>query len=119
MAHNTKSIVTDVNNKPIPQYYNPSTDSYEPIYGRDGANSFIERGRIVKDVFSASKNVTKEYETEMFGVGIVNDGLSDVTVKINGLSILIKPGESFDDLFEPFKKIQFIATGSFRAVIRE
>lgn len=119
MPYNTKSIVTDVNSKPVPQYYNPSTDSYEPIHGSYGANSFIERGRIVKDVFSASGNLTKTYETEMYGIGIVNDGLSDVTVTINGFSILVKPGESFDDLFEPFKEIQFTAADSFRAVIRE
>lgn len=119
MAYDTKSIVTDVNSKPVPQYYNPSTDAYEPIHGNYGANSFIERGRIVKDVFSASGNLTKTYGTEMYGIGIVNDGLSDVNVTINGLTILIKPGESFDDLFEPFKKIQFTATESYRAVIRE
>lgn len=119
MTYNTKSIVTDINNKPVPQYYNPATDSYEPIHGSYGANSFIERGRIVKDVFSASENIIKQYQTEMYGVGIVNDGLSDVTFTINELSILVKPGESFDDLFEPFNEIHFTATDSFRAVIRE
>ena len=36
MAYNTKSIVKDVNGKPIPQYYNPDTNQYEVITGKDG-----------------------------------------------------------------------------------
>jgi hypothetical protein len=37
MAYNTKAIKTDVNAKPIPQYYNPVTDEYEVLQGADGA----------------------------------------------------------------------------------
>lgn len=38
MAYNTKSIVKDVDNKPIPQYYNQLLDAYEVLKGRNGAN---------------------------------------------------------------------------------
>lgn len=41
MAYNTKSIVKDVNQKPIPQYYNPATDSYEVLQGKNGANKVL------------------------------------------------------------------------------
>jgi hypothetical protein len=37
MAYNTKAIKTDVNAKPIPQYYNPVTDEYEVLQGTGGA----------------------------------------------------------------------------------
>lgn len=37
MAYNSKAIKTDVNAKPIPQYYNPVTDEYEALQGTDGA----------------------------------------------------------------------------------
>ena len=37
MAYNSKAIKTDVNAKPIPQYYNPVTDEYEVLQGTDGA----------------------------------------------------------------------------------
>lgn len=37
MSYNSKAIKTDVNAKPIPQYYNPVTDEYEVLQGTDGA----------------------------------------------------------------------------------
>lgn len=36
MVYNTKSIIRDINNKPIPQYWNPITQQYEVIEGKDG-----------------------------------------------------------------------------------
>lgn len=36
MAYNTVSIVRDALNNPIPQYYNPATDAYEPAHGSKG-----------------------------------------------------------------------------------
>ena len=38
MAFNTKSIVKDLNAKPVPQCYNPATDAYEVLQGTNGAN---------------------------------------------------------------------------------
>lgn len=37
MPGNTKPLVLDVNAKPAPQYFNPSTDAYEYLLGRNGA----------------------------------------------------------------------------------
>lgn len=37
MAYNTKAIKVDVNQKPIPQIYNPVTDEYEVLQGANGA----------------------------------------------------------------------------------
>lgn len=41
MAFNTKSIVKDVNQKPVPQYYNPTADIYEVLEGANGANKVM------------------------------------------------------------------------------
>lgn len=41
MAFNTKAIVKDINAKPIPQVFNPDTDSYEVLLGKFGANRVI------------------------------------------------------------------------------
>jgi len=35
MAYDTKSIIKDVNDKPVPQYFNPVTNNYEVINGQD------------------------------------------------------------------------------------
>ena len=50
MAYNEKAIIRDVNQKPIPQYYNPDTDRYEVIEGKNGMLKVIlvdEQGRYV------------------------------------------------------------------------
>jgi len=50
MAYNDKSIFKDVNQKPIPQYWNPSTDRYEPVEGHNGMLKVVlvdEQGRYV------------------------------------------------------------------------
>lgn len=36
MAFNTKSIIKDVNNKPVPQYFNVELDKYEVISSHGG-----------------------------------------------------------------------------------
>lgn len=41
MAYNTKPIVTDKDGKPVSQYFNPSTDQYEPVMGAGGGNRVI------------------------------------------------------------------------------
>lgn len=119
MAYNAKSLVTDRNNKPVPQYYNPRTDQYEPVEGNHGATSFIERGRIIKDAFNGSSTTTKNYLTKMYGFAIVNDGESDLTVSINSFNIVVKSGESFEDLFDPFTSLTISGNSAFRVVVRE
>lgn len=119
MAYNAKHLVTDKGNKPVPQYYNPTTDQYEPIMGSHGANSFIERGRIIKDAFNGSSTTTKNYQIKMYGFSIVNDGESDLTVSINSFNIVVKSGEAFDDLFDPFTTVTVTGNSAFRAVVRE
>jgi len=51
MAYNTKSIIKDVNGKPIPQYWNPETDQYEVITSKDGmlrVNMVDSQGREIQ-----------------------------------------------------------------------
>lgn len=119
MPYDSKILITDREKKPVPQYFNPITDQYEVLIGRDGANSFIEKGRIVKDAFNSSAPVTKSYNSQMSGFGIVNDGEADLSFTINEFTIIVKPHETFDDLFEPFYSVTVTATDAFRAVVRE
>lgn len=125
MSATDQSLIRSKDGIAIPQYYNPSTNRNEPITGRDGANAFIEKGRVLKDAFSGSTTITKTYTTEMFGFGIVNDTevgsdtAADLTFQINGFEITVKPSEAFDDLFEPFQTVTVTATGPYRAVVRE
>lgn len=36
MAYSTKSIIKDVNGKPVPQYFNQEQDKYEVIKSKNG-----------------------------------------------------------------------------------
>jgi hypothetical protein len=36
MSYNTKSIIKDVNGKPVPQYWNKTTQQYEVIQSNSG-----------------------------------------------------------------------------------
>lgn len=36
MAYNNKSIIKDVNGKPVPQYFNPIADRYEVVTSSNG-----------------------------------------------------------------------------------
>lgn len=38
MAFNTKSIVKDINQKPVPQIFSPNNDAYEVVQGEHGAS---------------------------------------------------------------------------------
>lgn len=41
MAYNNNEVLKDLQGNTIPQYYNPVTDSYEPLEGSDGANKVV------------------------------------------------------------------------------
>ena len=116
-ASNQPSVKT-IEGYPAPQYYNDVLDKYEAITGEYGANRFIERGRIVKDAFSGNANVTKTYVEPKYGLSVVNDATTDLTVSINGFTIVLKAGESFDDLFDAFTSFTITATGDYRTVVR-
>lgn len=119
MPYRNADLIKAAGGLPAPQYFNNKTGRYEVLTGRDGANSFIEKGRIVKDYIRSDKSEQRSYPTGMSGFAIVNDGNSDLTFTINGMEILVEPFESFDDLFDPFTEVIITATDRFRAVVRE
>jgi hypothetical protein len=119
LGYKDKKIITDKDNRPIPQYFNQGTNQYEAIEGRYGANSFIEKGRIVKDSWSGSSTSTKTFNSSRYGFGIVNDGTADLTITINGIVFKVKPGETFEDLFEPFLSVTITGNSAYRAVARD
>lgn len=119
MAYNDKQIITDKDRKPVPQYFNKTSNQYEVIEGRDGANAFIEKGRVVKDIFTGSATVTKTYGSKMFGFFIMNEGVSNLTVTIGSITFTVKAGYEFDDLFDGFTSVTITGTSAFTAGVRE
>lgn len=105
---------------PSPQYFNEEGNQYQAQTGRDGAAWYHQRGTVTIDYITSSTSVTKTYSNRCYGFSLANDGTSDITAVINGLTITVKEGETFDSLFKPFSSISINATNTpFRAVIKE
>ena len=84
MAYNTKSIVKDVNQKPVPQYYDPVSDVYEVLQGANGANRVtlytasgqaINMAALVETIVTAINNTG----TTLLRAGTNNIGKVDVS----------------------------------------
>jgi hypothetical protein len=41
MSYNDQGLLTDVNQKPIPQYFNPDANKYEALQGKNGASNVL------------------------------------------------------------------------------
>ena len=105
---------------PAPQYFNEEGNLYQPQTGRDGAAWYHQRGTVTIDYINSDTSVTKSYSNKCYGFSLVNDGASDITAVINGLTITVKEGESFTSLFKPFTSITINATNTqYRAVVKE
>lgn len=72
----------------------------------------------VKDFFSGSANVTKNYTDAMNCFLIANDGAAPLTFTIGSLTITVNSGEVFEDYFAPFKSVTVTTTVSFRAWVK-
>ena len=75
MAYNTKSIVKDVNQKPVPQLYDPAKDAYEVLQGANGANRVmvydingnpIDLTALIASVVTAINNMSNKDSTKTF-----------------------------------------------------
>ncbi len=59
--------------------------------------------------------ITNRYWTSL---AITNDGLSDLTLTINNISVIVKAGETFDDDFEDFTQVQVTSSVDYRICMR-
>lgn len=117
MPYNDQKIIRDADRLPVPQYFNESTNQYEPIKGRDGANSFIQLGTIAKEAWEGSGNITKTFPANRYGFSILNDGTGDLTFSINGQTRRVKPGEGYSALFSAFTQVTINTTSDYRAEV--
>ena len=80
MAYNSKAIKTDVNAKPIPQYYNPATDEYEVLQGTGGAARQVLYGPDGQPISVADNKLAvraAELETKIEAVRVLLNALTE------------------------------------------
>jgi hypothetical protein len=115
MSYDQKNLKRDLGDIPVSQYYNETTDDFEPLVGYDGrigTNPFV-----IIDSFSDSANTNKTY-TKARSIFLSNDGNADITLAVGALNFTIKPGEVFDEVFNPFTDLTVTTTVAFRCWVR-
>lgn len=105
--------------KVAPQFFNKTEDGYQHLEGFAGAAFYMLRGSMVIDYVSGSATVTKNYDEPVYGFALANDGEDDVSINFGGMTILVKPGETFDDHFKVGNtSLTVNATTAYRMVVR-
>lgn len=116
MAANDTPLYT-AQGKPTSQYFNEATNQWEPIKGRDGANSFIQLGTVAMEVWNHTDTPIQTFPSNRFGFSIVNEGIDALSFTINGQTRTVKKGGSYSSLFEPFTSVTVTATTEFQAEV--
>ena len=85
MSGSTKALVLDVNSKPAPQYYNPTSDAYEYLQGKNGgafANVLSANGSFTatnKSVTTTAAQLDAGLASRAF-VHVFNRGTADIFI---------------------------------------
>lgn len=72
----------------------------------------------IVETWSGNTTITKTFNTPMAGFYIKNDGASDLTFTVNGMTFTVKTGEIFEDVFQPFTTLTITTTVAYRAFVR-
>ena len=73
----------------------------------------------IQEAFSGNSTITYTCKNPSYMFSIKNDGGSNLTFTINGITITVKPGEVFEDYFEVFNNVIVTTTVSYRALIKK
>jgi hypothetical protein len=93
MAFNNKALLRDINGIPIPQYYDPTADTYKPV--KDPTNVFLMGSRVEEQkTESDAVTGTLTFSENIQFIGIYNrDTANDGVFNINGIDITVPKGE--------------------------
>ena len=102
MPYNTKPILVDVNNIPIPQYFDVVADAFKPLYGTGGGNQVVEASAAeLLTQLQAQEYGTSQPQTatlspntdtlftmaaECAYFDLINEGPGDVYIKVDAVA---------------------------------
>lgn len=87
------------------------------VAGGSGGGGDTSTAFVVKQYFSDTTSVTENFDSDMRGFTIINDGESALTFTIGTITITVNSKETFTELFAPFRQVSITATGRFRAYV--
>jgi hypothetical protein len=94
------------------------TSGNEIDVNTDGGLKTSQAGTITKDYWEGSANITKTFASNRSGLVISNDGSSNLTALVNGMTFTLKPTEVLEERFEPFTQVVITTTSAYRAWAR-
>jgi len=73
---------------------------------------------VIKDYFEGGSDLTKTYQQNMIGFKITNDHDStSLSFTIHDITISVKPGETFEGKFMPYRSVTVYSTIPYRAIV--
>jgi len=73
---------------------------------------------VIQEYFSGSTTATHTLKHKSRSIALANDGATDLTVTINNITITVKVGEYFEDVFELFETVKVTTTSAYRLIVR-
>jgi hypothetical protein len=64
-------------------------------------------------------NLTMKFGGDREELVLVNDGPDDLTFTIGYFTFVLKAGDTFDEVVNPFNSIQITTTSSYRGFVRD
>lgn len=119
MAYNTQKMLTDVEGKPIPQLYDPTSDKFLPLTLDTYRNVMVTntinvRDKVVKEYIEGTTDLERSFAEQMTGISVANDGVEHLNFSINGVTRTVYAGEVYNANLEPFTKLKVTAKDKFR-----
>lgn len=111
-----KDLKTAASGKIAPQFYDETLDDYVIANGSDGAPFYRERGSIAMEAWDQSNPVTN-FPSNRYGFSIINEGTTDLTFTINGVTRTVRVGEAYSALFEAFTSVDISGATAYRAEV--
>lgn len=73
----------------------------------------------VKQSFSGTVTETFSFDDPMRGICLSNDGSSDITLVVNGMSFVVMVGEVFQERFDEFSSIDVQGSSPYRGYVTD
>lgn len=104
----------------IIRLYNQDTTTSATLARLDIHGSYFPSNynKVIKSAFTGNSNITKVFNSPVTEFSIKNLGTSILTFTINGMSIDVEAGESFDDVFDQFQTVSIVTTSAYKALAR-
>ena len=94
MAYNTKNIKRDASGAPVPQFFDPAADDYQPLEGTGGAHKTQLTGSSLVEQQNEGHAVAgvHTFATNIYALEIFHNEIYSQPFWVNTLQLYVPPG---------------------------